>query len=152
MCCQCWAVKGNGHVCNKYITLIHPPIIGLVEHALCKININVDHLRSYCHQFWLNYSTSERLTYNASFPYLFNLHAREQPLVHSPLTPANRCPNLGSGWIGGVNLLKIGRTSVIYLHISAIGFQNLLNIIDLPHIFTQISWKYSDYFLLFYFN
>jgi hypothetical protein len=38
-----------------------------------------------------------------------------------------------------VNLLKIGRTAVIYLHISAIGFQNLLNIIDLPHIFMQVS-------------
>jgi hypothetical protein len=34
-----WAVKRNGHVCNKYRTLIHlPTIIGLAEHALCKIN------------------------------------------------------------------------------------------------------------------
>jgi hypothetical protein len=27
MCHECWAVKRNGHVCSKYLTLIHPPTI-----------------------------------------------------------------------------------------------------------------------------
>jgi hypothetical protein len=49
--------------------------------------------------------------------------------MHEQLLPKH---NLGLGYEleAGVNLLKIGRTSVIYLHISAICFQNLLNIID----------------------
>jgi hypothetical protein len=40
LCREYGAVKRNGHVCNKYLTLIHPPtIIGLVDQrALCKIN------------------------------------------------------------------------------------------------------------------
>jgi hypothetical protein len=27
MCHECWAVNRNGHVCNKYLILIHPPTI-----------------------------------------------------------------------------------------------------------------------------
>jgi hypothetical protein len=48
--------------------------------------------------------------------------------MHELLLPKH---NLGLGYeLEGVNLLKIGRTSVyLYLHISAICFQNLLNII-----------------------
>jgi hypothetical protein len=46
MCRECWAVKRNDNVCNKYLTLIHPPtMLWLVEYALCKIN----NRRSYCH-------------------------------------------------------------------------------------------------------
>jgi hypothetical protein len=40
MCRECCGVKRNGHVCNKYLTLFHPPTISYVEHALCKIKIS----------------------------------------------------------------------------------------------------------------
>jgi hypothetical protein len=53
-------------------------------------------------------------------------------------------------WIGGVNLLKIGRTSVVYLHISAICFQNLLNIIDqcCRNVFT--AYFYASFMNIFW--
>jgi hypothetical protein len=49
--------------------------------------------------------------------------------MHEPLLPKHNLVR-DMNWRPGVNLLKIGRTFVIYLHISAICFQNRLNIID----------------------
>jgi hypothetical protein len=56
--------KRNGHVCNKYLTLISTrPRLAIVEHALCKIKISpfiVDHLRSYCHLVNFDWTTGIR--------------------------------------------------------------------------------------------
>jgi hypothetical protein len=67
------------------------------------------------------------------------------PFLHGQLLPKHRI------WIGGVNLLKIGWTSVIYLHISAICFQNLLNIIDQCCRNVFATYFYARFMKIFWF-
>jgi hypothetical protein len=104
----------------------------------------------------------ELFPFNLRFPFVICLVSILVDTASSVLTPLKAGWNCAKSfmheqllvpgfriWIGGANLLKIGRTSVYlftyFCHLFSKSLWILLiNVVEmfLPHIFTQVSWKF----------